>query len=343
VGILIGLIVVGLVALVGGAELIVRFGSRLARRLRISSMVIGLTIVSIGTSLPELAVGIEGARRGAASLVVGNIVGSNIVNILLVLGLAALLKPIVVDTPLVRFDLPVMVGVSVAVLVLGLLGWLAVGTGAVLFFLGIAYLVVLLVTARRRAASEDIAAVTGSIPVVSPDGTLTEGEMPGDHGEFKPGVLYLLADVALVIAGLAVIVFGADWLIQGATGIAEAMGVSETIIGLTVVAFGTSVPELATTVMASIRGDEGIAVGNVVGSCTMNLTLILGGSLLFSGHGGAALDPSLIFVNLPIMVVVSLLTLVTCLMGRRMTRANGALFMLLYSGYLAYLITTAAV
>ncbi|MDR2703323.1 MAG: calcium/sodium antiporter, partial [Cellulomonadaceae bacterium] len=340
------LVAAGLVALVAGAELIVRFGSRLARRLRVSSMVIGLTIVSIGTSLPELAVGIDGMRRGAGSLVVGNIVGSNLVNILLVLGLAAVIRPILVDTQLVRLDLPVMAGISVVVLVLALLGPFGFGTGVFLALAGIAYLVLVLVTARNREAIDpmlDIAAVTGSIPAVNATtvagssdigtgiteaNTIPVSDSPISHEPLRSGSKWAALDVLLTLAGLGLVLLGAEWLLDGAIGIAEAMGVSETIIGLTVVAIGTSVPELATTLMASIRGDEGIAVGNVLGSCTMNLTLILGVPLLFAGRGGAVLDPSLIYVNLPILVVVALLTVVTCLVGRRMTRANGALFML---------------
>jgi len=312
----------GLAALIGGAEVVVKYGSNLARRLRISPMIIGLTVVSIGTSAPELAVGIDGMVRGAPSLVLGNIAGSNIANVLLILGIAAVLKPIAVRGDSLRLDLPVMVGVS-------LLAWLLVadGTvttieGTVLLAVAAGYLWRLVATARSRTTTDQL---------------VVEEE---DHSPNR-GTGWLVLDLALVAVGIAVIVLGADWLVTGAVGLAEHFGVSEAIIGLTVGAIGTSAPELATTVMGTLRGQQDLALGTILGSNIMNLSLILGGSLLF-GPASVGVDPHITTIDLPVMTAVALACIPVFLTGRRISRLEGVLYLVAYVAYLGLLLATRA-
>ncbi|GAB2474576.1 calcium/sodium antiporter [Xylanimonas ulmi] len=312
----------GLVFLIGGAEFVVRYGTRLARRLGISPLIIGLTVVSIGTSAPELAVGIDAMSRGQGSLVLGNIAGTNMVNLLLILGLAAAIRPITLQRQTFRLDLPAMVGSAVLLLLLSLDGALSTWEGVLLLAIAIGYTTLLLVTARREASSGVAARVEAA---------------HADEEALPSTMRSTAADLALLLAGIAVIVLGADWLVTAAVEIAEVFGVSETLIGLTVVAIGTSLPELATTITATVRGGRSIAVGNLIGSSTYNLTFILGGSLLF-GPSVVDVDPQLVSVDLPLMAGAALLCVPVFLTGRRISRVEGVAFVLLYGAYLTYLI-----
>jgi cation:H+ antiporter len=320
------MLVAGLVALIAGAELIVNFGTRLARRLGISPLIIGLTIVSIGTSAPELAVGIDAMSRGAGSLVLGNIAGTNMVNLLLILGLSASIRPIVLQKQTLRLDLPAMVFSSLLLVLLSLDGSLSTWDGVLLLAVAVAYTVWLLMTTRREASAE----------------ALSEG-VHHDGEPRRPGGSRLLAarDLLLTGVGIAVVVLGADWLVTGAVEIAEAFGVSDTLIGLTVVAIGTSLPELATTLTATIRGARSIAVGNLIGSSTYNLTFILGASLLF-GPAEVAVSQQLVALDLPLMLGVALLCVPVFLTGRRITRWEGVMFVGAYAAYLTYLVALRA-
>jgi cation:H+ antiporter len=317
------LLVLGLVALVGGAEVVVRFGTQLARRLHVSPIIIGLTVVSLGTSAPELAVGIGGMSRGQGNLVLGNIVGTNIVNLLLILGLSALIRSIAIQRSTLRLDLPAMVVASVLLLLLTLDGRLSTRDGLVLLVPGVLYMWRVIATARSR-------------PVV-PSGT----DVPVEDEEApRPGRRFVARDLALLVGGIAVIVLGADWLVSGAVDIASALGVSDAVIGLTVVAIGTSAPELATTVMATIRNQRAIAIGNLLGSSTLNLTLILGVSLFF-GPQAVAVDRSLVTVDLPVMVAVALLCIPVFAVGRKISRWEGGFMVAAYLGYLISLVASA--
>ncbi len=314
------LLLLGLAALVVGAELVVRTGSRLARRLGVPPIVVGLTIVSIGTSAPELAVGIDAIRSGAGSLAVGNIAGTNIVNLLLILGLSAAIRPIALGRQTFRLDLPAMVVASVLLLALAVDGSLSVLDGVVLFALAAVYTTVLVLMTRRESARvrQEFAE-----------------EFPAEPR--RAGVLPMLLQVGGLMAGLVVIVLGADWLVRGAVEIAQAAGVSDAFIGLTIVAIGTSAPELATTIVSTIRGDRDIAVGNLIGSSTYNLTLILGTSLFFA-PGQIALERELVVIDLPAMVVVALACIPVFLTGRRVSRGEGIAFVAAYAAFLAYLL-----
>ena len=337
-------LVLGLAVLVAGAEVIVRFGTRLAERLGISPIVIGLTVVSIGTSAPELAVGIDAMRRGAGSLVIGNIAGTNLVNILLIMGLSAAIRPILIRDQTMRLDLPAMVTSAVLLLVLSLDGYVSTWDGVALLAVGVGYMVTLFLQSARYSqehSSLEPDSVQAAHLAEHPDDELDSGHDPSQPGDVpapRSGRAVAL-DLVMLVAGIAVVVVGADWLVDGAVGIAEHLGLSQALIGLTVVAIGTSAPELVTTLVSTIRGQRAIAIGNLLGSSTLNLTLILGGSLLF-GPTQVPVDPYLVRINVPLMVAAVLVCIPVFLTGRRMTRWEGGLFVAAYVAYLTALVAT---
>ncbi len=311
-------VLVGLVLLVLGAELIVRFGARLARRLGIPPILVGLTVVSIGTSAPELAVGIGAARSGEGSLALGNIAGTNLVNILLILGLSAAIRAIPMALQTLRLDLPVMGAVALLVLVFAVDGVMTRVEGGVLVGVAVGYTIVLVRWARRESAR--VVAEFESEYRVDP--------RPGGAGQI---VLIAL----MLMIGLVIVVLGADWLVIGAVDLAASFGVSSALIGLTIVAIGTSAPELATAILSTIRGDRDIAIGNLIGSSTYNLTLILGVTLLAAP---IVLDPALVLVDLPVMIAATLVCGAVMLSGRKLTRLEGAGMVVAYLVYLGYLL-----
>jgi cation:H+ antiporter len=312
----------GLVLLFGGAELLVRGASRLALRLGLTPLVIGLTVVAFGTSAPEMAIGVGAALRGEPDLALGNVVGSNIANVLLVLGLSALVTPMVVQRQLVRLDVPVMLVVSFAVLAMALDGMLGRMEGLLLFASGVVYLVVLLRLAKR--GNDDIVAAA-------------EADVPDESAAQAPWWRHLL----LVVGGLALLVLGSKWLVAGAVGIAQVMGVSELVIGLTVVAIGTSMPELATSLMAALRGERDLAVGNIIGSNLFNLLFVLGAAAAVAPDGMAVSSAALHF-DLPVMTAVAAACLPIFFTGHCIQRWEGALFLGYYIAYTAYLLLDAA-
>lgn len=310
------LIAAGLVALTMGAELVVRHGARLARRVGVPPMLVGLTIVSLGTSLPELAVGIDAVRADAGSLALGNIAGTNVVNLLLILGMSAAIRPLALGMQTLRLDVPAMAVASIALYLLALDGALTVTDGVILVAGALVYTVLLIGQDRRESA------------VVVHE---FESEYPEEHSEGLP------ERIVLLLVGLAVIVVGAHVLVLGAVRVAGDLGVSDAFIGLTIVAIGTSAPEFATTIVSTFRGERDIAIGNLIGSSTYNLTFILGASLLFA-DGRVAVDPELIAVDLPFMVATALICIPVFLTGKRVSRREGSMFVLAYLAYLTYLL-----
>src|SRR5690606_31897130 len=253
----------GLVALVTGAEVLTRAGTRLAARLGIRPILIGLTIVAVGTSMPELAVGLWSTGDGDASLTVGNVVGANIMNMLLTLGLSAALMPLAIQLHTLRFDLPMMAGAALLLLALAWDLRLDRAEGVLMLVLGLAYLGFLVQLSR-----EESRAVLAEF----------EAEYGARALHIAPGrrrYTALLADLGWLIGGIAVVIVGAEWLVDGASGVARAFGVPESVIGLTIVALGTSSPELATTVVSTLRQERDIAIGNLLGSCVLNILVIL--------------------------------------------------------------------
>ncbi len=315
-------LVAGLAALVTGAELLVRGASRLAMRFGISPLVIGLTVVAFGTSSPELAVGVQSGLAGQADIAVGNVVGSNIFNVLVVLGLAALITPLVVHQQLVRFEVPLLVGLSVLVLVMAQDGRIGPFDGLLLVGCLIAYTVLVIRLSPREAAA-------------------VEAEYAEGVGVATVGWLARLpVQIAFVLGGLGLLVLGATWLVDSAVSIARALEISEAVIGLTIVAAGTSFPELATSVVAVMRGDRDIAVGNVVGSSIFNLLGILGIAALVT-PGGLSVAPALVFFDVPVMISVAFACLPIFATGHRIARWEGALFLAYYMVYVTYLILAA--
>jgi cation:H+ antiporter len=314
------LFVLGGVGLIVGAELLVRGASRLAVAAGLSPLVVGLTVVAFGTSSPELAVTVGSAYLGEAEVALGNVVGSNIFNVLLILGLSALIAPLVVAQRLVRLDVPLMIGVSLAMLVLALDGSIGRVDGALLFGGVVVYTVFLIRQSRRETAQ--VRAEYDEAFVV-PAG---RSAMP--------------RNVALIVGGLVLLVVGSQWLVGAAVQTATALGVSQLVIGLTIVAAGTSLPEVATSILAAIRGERDIAVGNVVGSNLFNVLAVLGlGSLV--APDGVPVPAGALTFDLPIMIAVSIACLPVFLTGYTIARWEGAVFLGYYVAYVAFLVADA--
>jgi len=313
-------LVLGLVVMVWGAELLVRGASRLATAVGISPLVVGLTVVAFGTSSPELAVSVMSAFKGQADLALGNVVGSNIFNVLLILGISALIVPLVVAQQLVRLDVPVMIGASLLILLMGMDGNIGRFDGSILFAGVIAYTVFLIRQSRREGSAE------------------VKAEYETEFGG-KPASSWL-KNIGLIVFGLGGLMLGSKWLVTSAVAIAEAFGVSELIIGLTIVAAGTSMPEVATSVMAAIKGERDIAVGNVVGSNIFNILGVLGLSSIVAPAGITVSDAALRF-DIPVMIAIAVACLPIFFVGYRISRFNGASFLFFYVAYIVYLIFTA--
>jgi cation:H+ antiporter len=312
----IGLIVAGLALLVAGGEALVRGAGTIASKAGVSPLVIGLVVVSAATSAPELAVTVGAVVNGQPDLAVGNVVGSNIVNILFILGLSAVLSPLIIKRQLVRFDIPVMVGISVLFLAVSLDGSISIFDGLVLF----GSLVIHTIISIRMGRKEVLA------PDAKPD------TMPLNS---KPVSLWLA--IVLLVAGIGLLVFGAQFLVTGAVNIATALGVSSLVIGLTVVAIGTSLPELATSLIAIIRGETDMAVGNIVGSNIFNIGAVIGAPAIFFG-AGIPVAPAAIAIDLPLMLAAALALLPIAFTGFIVARWEGSLFVLLYVAYVLYLV-----
>lgn len=320
------LFVVGLILVIYGADLLINGASRLALTFGVSPLVVGLTVVAFGTSAPELAVSVQAAWSGEVDVSMGNVVGSNIVNVLFILGLAALIAPLIVDRMLVRRDLPVMIVAALLLWLLALDGRIGFWDGALLFVLLLAYVALLFRTGRDFSEAVEADDDAG-------DQSATQ----------EPAVVRrhraVWQQAGLVIAGVALMVLGSNWLVDGAVAIAVWLGVSELVIGLTIVAIGTSLPEAATSITASIRGQRDIAIGNVVGSNIFNIFSVLGISALVAPQGlGLLVAPELMRVDLPVMVGITLLCLPLFYTGNLLARWEGALLFGLYLLYVSWLV-----
>lgn len=307
----------GLVALTVGAEFLVRGASRLAALAGISPLVIGLTVVAYGTSTPELAVSIKSALGGQSDVGLGNVVGSNIFNVLLILGICAIIQPLHVNSQLVRTDVPIMIAVSVIVLLMSLNGVIGRLDGMFLISGAAAYTAFTIYTSRKEKAE-----VQTEFQSLVPSPTTSKAADA-------------LRAAIFVAIGLAALVLGSRFFVDGAVALARSFGVSELVIGLTIVAAGTSMPEVATSVIASIRGERDIAIGNVVGSNIFNLLVVLGCA--------SAIDtitvplPALTF-DIPVMLGVAIACLPILFTGLEIRRWEGALFFGYYAAYTGYLI-----
>ena len=308
------LLIVGLVLLLGGAELMIRGAARLAVATGLSPLVVGLTVVAFGTSAPELAIGVDAALRGAPAIAVGNVVGSNIANVLLILGLSALVAPLRVARQLIRLDVPLMLALSVLVLLLALDGRIGRVEGGALVLMAVGYTAFVVRLARRESAAARAA------------------EAP------EPAVRAVWwRDLALVIVGLVLLVLGARALVSAAVSIALSLGLGELVVGLTVVAVGTSLPEIAASAVATVRGHGQMAVGNVVGSNIFNLSAVLGASAAVAA-GGMPVSAAARTFDLPVMTAVAFACLPIFFTGHRIARWEGGLFLGYYVAYAAYLL-----
>lgn len=313
--------VLGGLLLVAGAELLVRGASRLAVAAGITPLVVGLTVVAFGTSAPEMAVTVGSAYAGQTEVALGNVVGSNIFNVLFILGLSALIAPLVVAQQLVRFDVPLLIGASVLVLLMALDGRFGRVDGMVLLAGIVAYTILLIRQSRRESAA------------VAAEYDEAFGRPPE---RVRPAI-----DVVLVLVGLGLLVLGARWVVEAAATTATALGVSELVVSLTIVAAGTSLPEVATSVLATLRGERDIAVGNVIGSCLFNLLAVLGLGSLVAPVGIPVADGALTF-DIPVMIAVAIAALPVFLTGHTIARWEAIVFLGYYVAYTSYLILTAA-
>ncbi len=307
-------LVIGIGLLTLGADFLVRGAAGLAERMGLPPLVIGMTVVAFGTSMPEVSVSIGSALIGDGGVALGNVLGSNIFNILVVLGGAAVIQPLIVDRRLVRMDVPIMVLTAVLVLVLSLNGSLGRWEGSILLTLGVVY-TILLVRAGLRSNGGN-----------------------GDGQEATRGAATLPRQIVWIAIGLVLLVVGARLLVESAQVVARDMGVSELVIGLTVVAAGTSLPELATSFVAALRGQRDIAVGNVVGSNIFNALVVLGAAGIASGRQGIPVPVGVLTFDLPVMIAVSVACLPIFFTGWSISRWEGWVFLGYYGAYLLYLV-----
>lgn len=323
-------IIAGLGVLVLGGEWLVRGASALAARFHIPPLIIGLTVVAFGTSAPELGVSLQAAYAGAADVAVGNIVGSNIFNVLFILGASAMISPLVVSSQLVRFDVPLMIAVSVLSWALARDGVISRLDGAILFAVLVGYILICIRFAGResKAVREEFAA-----QYPSDDDVTDTGEVVYAGGPVWRSLL-------LIVVGLALLGLGSKWLVDGAVNIATWWGVSQLVIGLTIVAAGTSLPEVVTSIVATVRGQRDIAVGNVVGSNIFNLSCVLGLSGIVA-RGGVPVSPTAVSFDIPVMILVAALCLPIFFTGRTIARWEGVVFFIGYIAYTTYMVLSA--
>jgi cation:H+ antiporter len=322
-------LLLGLGALVLGAEMVVREGAALAARFNVSPLVVGMTIVSLGTSLPELAIGLNAAQQGNAGLAVGNIVGTNLVNILLILGLSALIRPVAFEARTLRWDLPAMTGAALLFFVVAADGDLDTVDGLWLCLYGAAYLLLLAVLAHRESRRPAVPA--GGTPAPSTDPDTNDAPPVRD----RPIAVRAL----LLVLGLAVVVVGSEYLVDGAVEIALDLGASDAVIGLTIVSVGTSAPELVTTLVSTLRGDRSIALGNLLGSSVFNIALILGPTVLVA-PGTVPIPEDVLALDLVLIAAAAVVCVPVFLTHRRLGRLEGGAFVMTYVAYMIWLLGT---
>lgn len=313
----------GFALLVGGAELLVRGASHLAVRFGITPLTIGLTVVAFGTSAPELAISFQAGFSGDTNLLIGNLVGTNIFNILFILGISALITPLVVDQKLIRVDIPFMIAVSLLVFGLSWDTFISRWDAILLLVILVSYLGYLFYESSKEQNPS----------------VLQEYEDAFSPSRSADNIHWSLHILSIII-GLGLLALGSNWLVKSASQIALMLGVSSTIIGLTIISAGTSLPEVATSVMAGIKGERDIAVGNVVGSNIFNLLGVLGISGL-AFPDPISIEPGILALDLPFMTAITLASLPIFFTGHKISRWEGILFLGYYAAYLLYLLLNA--
>lgn len=315
------LLAVGLVLLTYGADLFVKGASRIANALGISPLIIGLTLVAFGTSAPELAVSLKAVWAGETDVTIGNVVGSNILNILLILGLASVLTPLVVKRSLARKDLPFLIAVSALMWFFSRDFNIAIWEGIILFLLLNTYMFFLYLSHQKDKKAE----------------LMHELHLDDEELESEKTNPQYLKNTAFVAIGIALLVFGSDLMVNNAVEIAAALGMSTLLISLTVVAIGTSLPEIATSVVAAYKGEGDIAVGNIVGSNLFNILLVLGLSAILS-PAGIQLDQQAFYFDIPVMLAITVLCLPFFISHENISKIEGAFFLAFYLIYTVALI-----
>ena len=314
---------IGLATLVAGAELLVRGASRLGAIIGISPLVIGLTIVSFGTSSPEMAVSVKAALTDHPDIILGACIGSSIFNILFILGLCALFAPLVVSQQLVWFEVPIMIGAHLLLFVLCLNGKIGRWDGLILFSCIISYILFAIYKGRKenKAVEEEYK------EAFAENVTNSKSKI-------------IIKQITLIVSGLFFCVMGSGWLLDSAVKLAHSLGISELVIGMTIVAAGTSLPEVATSLVATIRGQRDIAIGNVIGSNIFNILGIIGVAGLVAPNG-IAVAPSILTFDLPLAIVACLACLPVFFTGHKISRWEGVVFLGYYAAYTSYLILAA--
>ncbi|MGE8107039.1 calcium/sodium antiporter [Allorhizobium sp. NPDC080224] len=314
----------GLGLLVLGAELLVRGASRLALAVGLSPLVVGLTVVAMGTSAPEVAVSVGAVMGGQSDIAIGNVVGSNIFNVLLILGLSALIVPLVVHSQIIRQEVPIMVAISLLLVVMVQDRVIGMYEGAILTALLVVYTSFIVAQSRRatRAAAADME---------TPEAKVGSGGWSDSR----------LVQVGMIIGGLACLIVGSRLLVTASVAFAQALGISELVIGLTIVAAGTSLPEVATSITAALKGERDIAVGNVVGSNIFNILGCLGLSGLVAGTAGISIAPSVMAFDIWVMLATAIACIPIFLSGREIARWEGFVFVAYYVFYVTYLVLAA--
>jgi cation:H+ antiporter len=312
------LLIIGLVFLIVGAEALVRGASRIAASVGISSLVIGLTVVAFGTSSPELAVSIMASTSDQSDIAMGNVLGSNIFNILFILGLSAIITPMIVHLQIIRIDVPILIALSAMVWIFGLDGNINRWEALILALLGVGYIFLAFHLSKKEKNKSAQAEYNEAF-----------GEVPPKNKHWQ-SVLY-------IILGLVLLIFGSRFLVNSAVVIAKSLGVSDLVIGLTIIAAGTSLPEVATSIIAALRGERDIAVGNAIGSNLFNIFFILGIAGMISGDGINVADSALRF-DIPVMVFTAVACLPLFFTGKKLDRWEGMVFFLYYIAYTIYLV-----
>ncbi|NLY64298.1 MAG: calcium/sodium antiporter, partial [Alcaligenaceae bacterium] len=314
--------VAGLIIVILGAEMILQGSKRIAIMLRIKPIIIGLTIVAIGTSTPELAVGLTANLSGKGEMAVGNVIGANLFNILFILGLSAAIRALPIHSQSLKMDLPMIFFCAMLLLLFSLDGTISRFEGGVFVGLAILYTLVLIYRSKKEpvAVQHEFAEEFGAEKVIT---TWTAKSK--------------LWNLLVLCAGMALSIFGANLLVDSAVTIAESFGISNAIIGLTIVAFGTSSPELVTTMLATIKNDRDVAIGNLLGSGIYNILFILGVTVL-AVPGGIHVGSDILWIDIPLMIAVTLICIPVFRSHKTVSRKEGALFVLLYCIYMSILL-----
>ena len=316
-------IALGLTLLILGSELILRGTTRLALQLGVKPLVLGITIVAIGTSAPELAIGITAGAQGRGAMAVGNIAGTNVFNIMFILALSAAIKPLPIQSQILRLELPTIIISSLLMILFALDKSLSQMEGLSMVLAGIAYTIILIRVSKRETKKT----------VQNYEELFDVKAIVRWRRLAKSRTGYFL----LSIVGIIIVVKGADWLVLGTSELARDLGVSETMIGLTIMAVGTSAPELVTTILSTIKGDRDVAIGNLLGSSIYNILIVLGISCLIT-PGGFPVEGELLLIDIPFMVAVVLSLIPVLITGRKISRIEGILGILFYLGYMGWVI-----